>query len=319
MAPSLGGPGTSPPRRCGTRALKNARSLQRLLPKEFPALGPSEAHLLRMPLEELLRLHLLSLSEYDGLDPRLTRLRAPVPGPGAVRGPPFSGTVRFVRVTYDAGGGRMAAVSAADTAVAVQFARTASPAIERYARQYGPARLAAAATVVDARFPVPAGRFTDAQLQTWLGSLWHAGVLAHDDCPVVLAPPGVLNADAPASEGVLGYHGHAVGPYVFVNALGTGFSLADPGDLFALALSHEIAEMTVDPLADGANPEVCDPCGPNCQTVLRDYFSGGGRYLGTTSAFPPAYSYGFYINAIVQPSAASACPAPVRACAYSPP
>ena len=308
-----------PARWCGTRALKNARSLQQLLPREFPPLGVDECHLDRLPFEELLRLHHLTPPELDAVDPRLARLRAPIPGPGAVRGALFSGTLRFLHITYDLGPGGSLGVGPADLSMALRFAGLVSEPLQRYAGQYGTNRLDVAPAAPPARFPVPSGRFTDTTLQGWIGSLVRAGTVAAGECAVVLAPPGVVNADAPADRGVLGYHGHADVPYIFVNVLGTGFSLADPDDLYALALSHEIAEMLVDPMADGSNPEVCDPCGPNCQTALRDYFGSNQRYLGTTTAFPPAYSYAFYLNAVVQPASAAACPAPMRACAYSPP
>src|SRR2546422_975586 len=87
------------------------------------------------------------------------------------------------------------------------------------------------------------------------------------------------NADRDPSRGIGGYHGLANVPYCFVNAMGSGFTVADPQSLFALALSHEIAEMVVDPQANLENPEVCDPCGPNCQTPWIDYFTSGGGYL----------------------------------------
>lgn len=314
-----GGPGSVRPRWCATRALKNARSLEQMLPREFPPLDPGESPFDRVPFEALLHLHLRSPAELDAVDGRLARLARPVPGPGALRGPLFQGTLRFLAVTFDVGGGRTVSLERPDLATAIQFATVAAPVLERYAAQYGPCRLDVLGAPVAARWAVADGRFTDAQLRAWLASLRRAGTIQPAECPVVLAPPGVVNADAPVDLGVLGYHGRADGPYVFVNVLGTGLTVDDPQDRFALALSHEIAEMTVDPAADGANPEVCDPCGPNCQSALRDYFAADGRYLGTTAAFPPAYSYRFFLNAVVQPAAASACPAPVRACAYAPP
>ena len=101
---------------------------------------------------------------------------------------------------------------------------------------------------------------------------------------ILLNPPGLTNTDAREQNGtgVLGYHGFAQIPYAFVNLLGTGFQLGDPSDLFAEALSHEIAEMTVDPRADDSNPEVCDGCGTNCNGAgaYRVYFGPTGEYLG---------------------------------------
>jgi hypothetical protein len=58
--------------------------------------------------------------------------------------------------------------------------------------------------------------------------------------------------------------------------MGQGFDLKDARDVYALALCHEIAEMVVDPAANGSNPEVCNGCGPNCQSPFRDYFDAAG-------------------------------------------
>jgi hypothetical protein len=79
--------------------------------------------------------------------------------------------------------------------------------------------------------------------------------------------------------------------------------------------------MTVDPEANNSNPEVCDPCGPNCQTVWLDYFGGAGNaYIQTSQSLPPGFAYTFFINAIAQPSAVSQCPPTSSAsCAYAPP
>ncbi len=53
-----------------------------------------------------------------------------------------------------------------------------------------------------------------------------------------------------------------------------------------------MAEMTVDPRADNSNPEVCDPCGPNCQSTVVDFFRIDGSYLGSQQwPTQPPYSF----------------------------
>jgi hypothetical protein len=71
---------------------------------------------------------------------------------------------------------------------------------------------------------------------------------------------------------------------------------------------------------DGSNPEVCDPCGPNCASTYLPYFDAAGNYIATSQAFPPPFTYGFYINGIVTPEWALPCPVtvPATACEYSP-
>jgi hypothetical protein len=144
---------------------------------------------------------------------------------------------------------------------------------------------------------------------------------------VVLNPTVAVNLDTQRSQGVGGYHGHANLPYAFINLMGNGLTIADTDQFYALALSHETAEMAVDPLANLVNPEVCDPCSPNCQNIFVDYFNDIGGYIQTIQAAgyppaPPPFAYSFCINAIVQPASATLpCPpgAPAAACAYAPP
>lgn len=313
---------SSGPRTCATRALKNLRQLR----QGFPELlrGATVADL-RSPGSVAL------LGRLERSNPQE---RARLPGPwgraaaaaklarpgmrAATTAPLFSGTLWFVDLGIATTAG-VSKVAAEDLQVALAFARLAAPPIARYAGQYGPNTVTIAPTTLPYAATLPDGRFSDSVLQGWVHDLVGSGGLAAGDGLAFLNPPAGQNADAPVAQGVLGYHGHGDRPYLFVNVLGAGLSVADPEDRFALALSHEIAEMVVDPLADASNPEVCDPCGPNCQTPFRDYFAPSGTYLGSDTAFPPPYGFGFFLNAIVQPASSSACPAPPAACAYAPP
>ena len=47
-----------------------------------------------------------------------------------------------------------------------------------------------------------------------------------------------------------------------------------------MVVSHEMAEMIVDPKVDGQNPEVCDPCDINCNNLTRVYFNAADNFLG---------------------------------------
>jgi hypothetical protein len=296
--------------RCRSRDLKLAWHLQRVAPELVPSPEPSEGFEdLLQSTDPMLRYQLRDLA---------TRGKIPEARPTAA-GPLFSGTLRIVALGYPSSKGGPS-VATPDAAVCAQYARQALPAILRYAAQYGPCSAGVDAVVGSYTPPGSPSRFNDATVKQWVNAyLGASGLPANTTALVLLNPPGALNTDADPSQGVLGYHGLANAPYAFVNVLGSGFALADPSDQFALALGHEIAEMIVDPKADLSNPEVCDPCGPNCQTVLRDYFDAAGNYLGTDSAFPPSYPYAYYLNAIVQPASSTACPAPAAACAYAPP
>ena len=254
---------------------------------------------------------------------RLRQARAPpavaaAPAPAA----PFRGTVHLADLEFRGPGGSQA-VPPADLAAVQAYLGKAVPLVSRYARQYGPAAVTLGPPLGRRTVTVAASGYTDRDLQGWVDAMARDAGLPPGSAIVVLNPTGVVNQDAreQGGVGVLGYHGMATIPYSFVNLLGTGFTLDDPADRYAEAVSHEVAEMTVDPRADGSSPEVCDGCGTNCQgrSAFRVYFDGQGRYLGASRSFPPGFPYAFFLSAIAQPSVASDCPAPSAGCAYPPP
>src|SRR5205807_9888548 len=85
--------------------------------------------------------------------------------------------------------------------------------------------------------------------------------------------------------------------------------------LYADALTHELAEMTVDPAADLSNSEVCDPCAGNCNVRYDNFFDKNRNWLGGQRVT----GYAFFTNGVVLPKDANACPAPVASCSYAPP
>lgn len=234
----------------------------------------------------------------------------------------FAGSLQLVALTLQVPRGPLA-VGEADLAVALAYLERAAPSIRAYAGQYGPARLDVAPTPIPFSVTLPKAEYSDAALQGWVREIAGRPGTPAGAALVFLNPPGAVNTDARESGGigVLGYHGFARVPYAFVNVLGTGFAIADASDLFAEALSHEVAEMTVDPSADNSMPEVCDGCGTNCQgaNAFRVYFGSSGAFLGGSDRFPPPYPYDHFISAIATPAAASDCPAPQGACVYPPP
>ncbi|MCI4355856.1 MAG: hypothetical protein L3K18_01765 [Thermoplasmata archaeon] len=297
-------------RSCSTRSLKVAHHLQRTRPDIVPAVEPLEGF----------------GSILEGSDPSLRFVLRDAFGPAGVPSagtkavaPLFNGSLVFLRLNVTVGS-RSFALSPSDLGVALQFAGGAVAQITRYAAQYGPNTMSVTASTVEVPVSLPKGVYNDATVQQWVNAVVAAQHLdGATTAIVILNPPGPLNTDADPGRGVLGYHGLAAVPYAFVNVMGTGLTVSDPADLYALALSHELAELAVDPSANLANPEVCDPCGPNCQTPIRSYFDQAGAFLGATTAFPPPFPYGLFLNAIVQPAAANQCPAPASACAYAPP
>ncbi len=306
---------------CVTRHLKNVRHLQATAPNVLPREEPPDGYASRIAADVLGRLHAVARPEellrYPDLVQALRRSPPPKPRTRAAA-PLFQGTLVFVRVAIRTPRGTIS-MPTEDLTTAIAFSRLASVPISRYAAQYGANRINVSPIVTPFTVTLPASRYNDQALQRWVNTIASENRLSADTCIAILNPQGVVNTDADASQGVGGYHSLANVPYLFVNAMGPGFTTKDEANLYSLALSHEIAEMVVDPQANLVNPEVCDPCGPNCQTAWIDYFDPNGGYLGTSQAFPPDFAYGFFINGIVRPDSATACPAPGMACDYGPP
>ncbi len=204
-----------------------------------------------------------------------------------------------------------------DVNSAIKYAVAAAVPISEYCSQYGPNSLAVAAGAIPFSAPVTNAKYNDSTLSAWVDQLAKANGLKSDSCLVFLNPQGVVNTDADATKGALGYHSvsSAGVPYAFVNVTGTGLTVQDRQDYYALALSHEIAEMTVDPMANGSNPEVSDECAGNCGVDYRNYFDSNGNWLGGA----PTPDYSFFTDGIATPATVAQCPAPVSSCTYPPP
>ena len=319
---------------CGTRALKNARRIQSVAPNVIPAKEPLAGFSSLVPLDILQRFHLMSDAELAGHPALLAAakaLRAADAVKARVSSPLFHGTLYFVRMTwFQEANGAQIAVNIGDINTAIQYATLAVKPISGYAAQYGSNHLDVFPTMLTAGFAVTSGVYNDDAVQGWVNQILHDNKLdGGSSCIVMLNPEGqMLNTDADPTKGVEGYHGQANCPYCFVNVVGSNWDVADTfnsqiPDHYAIRLSHEIAEMTVDPDA-GSNPEVCDPCGPNCGRVWRAYFGTPAGspvpvLIQSTQAHPPLFSYTFFINAIVQPAHTGDCPASQAACAYAPP
>ena len=221
--------------------------------------------------------------------------------------PLFAGTIFFVRIRFTIQNQNNAVISVrdADIATAVAYAAQAAIPISKYAAQYGPNNVTVSASVLSFDVSLKSNTYTDHDLQAYVNTIASQNRLPSSACVAVLNPEGIINTTFPLSQGVGGYHDKANVAYLMVNMTGQNLTIDDPGFLYAGALSHEIAEMVVDP--SGGNPEVCDPCGPNCPSTFLNYFDDSGRYIATSQAFPPPFAYHFFINGIVRPAFALLC------------
>ncbi len=302
--------------------MKNAKRLQELAPHIIPREEPSEGFTSIIPAETLNRLHLLEpeseeVGRYKGLGEFLKETKLPLAGTTAA-GPLFNGTIYFVQVTFNTPNGAKS-IPTADMQTAINYADLACVPISEYASQYGPNGVGISPNIIQYAVTLQGTTYNDQTLQGWINALANQNALPSSSCVVILNPQsqGVTNTNA--SGGVLGYHGKANVPYIFANVYGQNLTIADERNLYALVLSHEIAEMVVDPNVDGRNPEVCDGCGPNCQAVYLDFFDSNNLYISTTQSFPPSFAYAYFINGVVKPDYATLCPPPSSACTYAPP
>lgn len=268
--------------RCGTRALKNAKYLQKTAPHILPEREPPEGFASIIPLSLLAQLHIPGRRGKLAADARLAKLlkdvEIPLSGTIAVDSL-FSGTLHFVRIqcTVQSQKNAIVSVSAADMATALSYATQAAIPISKYAAQYGPNSVAVSQTILNYAVKLADTTYNNATLEEWVNDIKSANHLPSNDCVAVLNPKGLVNVDAAISSGWGGFHSMADLPYVFVNMKGENITVADVPFVYAGDLSHEIAGMVVDPLGNEVNPEVCDPCGPNCASTYLDYFDNAGN------------------------------------------
>ncbi len=328
---------TKPPviakRICGTRALKNARAIQKIAPNIIPAQEPLEGFSSVLPFDVLQRFHKMADAELAAVHADLPAVKKQLQPPPAklqpfslFGDPPFKGTIYFVRLLFDLiSSGGAVNVSAADMKTAIQYATMAVRPISAYSTQYGPNSLTVAPDEIDLVVPMTTTKFNDDTVRHWVYLVLGQKLLNHDStCLVFLNPPGMINTDGDLSQGILGYHDEGDCPYCFVNVLGPNLTIDDRLDLYADTLSHEIAEMTCDPDASFFNQEVCDACAGNCNNSWRNFFvepapSLANSYIQSTKTFPPPFAYTYFIASVASQGHAGDCPAAGGACGYPPP
>jgi hypothetical protein len=338
----------------GTRALKNAKYIRSVAPHLFPENEPLDGYASVIPFELLSRFHRMTDEELRPhphlLDAaRKARQEFGTFGSGYARGgdearlfgaAPFRGTVHFVKITFMVGSNPVA-LGDADMLPALQYAMLALPQISKYASQYGDNALKLSSDILQLTVDVPSGKYNDDMLRNWVRGLvdWLlvSGVEKHpkDVCIVVLNPPGVTNTDGDLAQGIGGYHDAVLvpwidlhqlqsSPYCFVNVSRAALTIEDRADAYAQTLSHEIAEMAVDPPASWPNPEVCDACAGNCGPEWRSFFEvasldGFSRYLRTATTIPPLpFNFSFFVAAVAHPQSVDNCPAGMQGCDYGP-
>jgi hypothetical protein len=305
--------------RCATRALKNVRYLEARAPQLVAAAPDEPGFGTGIPLNVLARLHRLSsqnpeVSQHERLASFLSEHQLPRPGRN-IRGSLFNGTVFFVQITFHTPA-QAYVIPDSDMSTIVGYATHAVVPISEYASQYGPNRITVSPSFLRYSVTLPGTSYSDADLRGWVDDIVSQNNLPSTCCVAVVSPQGVT---APGVGGNSGYHGLASVAFTVFGVYAGGLTLQDLPDVYAMVVSHEIAELVVDPNVDGQNPEVCDPCDLNCGPLHRLFFDDSDNYLGAGQALPPGFSYSYYICAIVNPGGAAACPAADGNCDYAPP
>jgi hypothetical protein len=324
---------------CATRAVKVLKYLHRTVPQSVPR---SSLHALeKLPSSLLVGLH--SVSDWDTVteDVQLKNWLAnnPIPFPKAkVSAPLFHGTLVFVQLIFQEPNQPPSSVSTADVQTALNYATLAVQPIQRYAFQYGPNSVSVWPNTMPFTASLTGDSFTQAQFEGWVEQCAKA---ARNDkvsnpCIVILHDRDLPNS--PAFSGQRNSYHSLTGdgtPYCYCLVFGQNLSIADnnhtiggtPNEkVYAHLLSHEIAEMVVDPSANLANPEVCDGCAGNCNISLFALFDQNGVFLGGTADTASATGFAFFINPVVNSNAAldsNQCVVPAgdaqNACIYPPP
>jgi hypothetical protein len=291
---------------CVSRALKVRRHVEAGLPPDFPA--SSRQALEHLSPRTLARLHSsvnpLRRVDDPGLVAWLTAHPVPAPIVGAGH-PLFRGTLVFVQLTFDRPGVAPFAMNAADLQTAISYSTQAVVPIQQYASQYGRNEVLVSPTLLSHTVTLGGNTFDDDDLQGWVDDIVRINGLS-DACVMVLhdsvTAGGPVNNDA--KGGVLGYHFNTGDgkPYCFCRVFGTGLTIADPTNRYAEVLSHEIAEMVVDPRANLENPEVCDACAGNCSNDRFCLFDSNNQFVGgTTSPATTTTPFTYFVNSVIKP------------------
>jgi hypothetical protein len=282
---------------CGTRAMKNAEHIKKVASHLISEKKINEITDL-VPMETLQYIHTID-NVHDAIKDKeladvisknaFAKLR------DTASGPLFNGTIRFVRIIFNNTQHGTISVSDIDMQTILEYSNHAVVPISQYASQYGSNSIKVSSDVITFDVDLRGGTtFTDTNLRQWIRSIASANSLGSDSCVVILNPPGLSNVQG--SGNILGYHNiRGNVPFCFCN-IGSNLTLDDKKDAYAEVLTHEIAEMVVDPQVDPVNPEVCDACAGNCRNNWRVYFDSNNQFLGGSQAHPstnpfPASAY----------------------------
>src|SRR2546429_3510226 len=177
---------------CATRAIKNARYLQKVAPHIMPEIEPAEGFDSVIPLQLLTQLHGPDRTNVSSAFPHLAELLKDVefPIPAAVAtGLLFQGTLIFLHISFTIQDQNNAVISISnqDFNVAMDYAVRASRPISQYATQYGPNSINVSLNIIPYNVTLPTAKYNDSQLQAWVNdAASQSGGRVTNCCIVVL-------------------------------------------------------------------------------------------------------------------------------------
>jgi hypothetical protein len=310
--------------RCFNRTHKNEKQLREAAPHLFSEDGEHGIPMNILRILHRLDHHSSLLTDHPAVASFLRTNKLSVPKFTATRNgaPLFSGTIFFAQVSFTVASTLPALkVGDDDMKMMVRYATLAQTPISSYCAQYGPNQWSVSPQILTYSVNISSASIGNSQLAGWVNDLKQINSLPEDSAIFIPVPNGISGKDIGENSG---YHDMADIPWIVAGTWSNTsppqpFQLSDAEDCYAMVVSHEIAELIVDPKVDHANPEVCDPCDLNCQNLFRLYFDAANNYLGSNNNSPPGgFTYAYYICAIVKPDGAGNCPASGADCQYQP-
>lgn len=320
---------------CMTRGIKNAKYLRSIAPQIFAKLGRKGFTSL-IPARDLLKLHTttnLAITNDPDLAKLLEENKPPSPK-ATIHWPLFNGTLFFVNLFLGTPSGTIS-MNHSDIQTAINYAKKAVISISHYASQYGSnttnpnifKTIRVSDRIINFAITIDGNKFSGEDLEDWVSSIGEVEDLpGTSSCIVFLIDDSgsrPFNSDGDRKEHIVGYHSITNNffgdnyPYIFVNVNGKDLTVDDKNDQYADTLSHEIAEMIVDPIAGTGNPEVCDGCAGNCDNGWNDFFDQNHEFIDA-SVVTPSFKYSYFIASIIKPNFINTCEKNRRdICVYS--
>jgi hypothetical protein len=249
--------------------------------------------------------------------------------------PLFNGTIIFVQVVFDTASKTGLMISNDNILSMALYVRSAMVPIQQYASQYGICSANVQVTFVTIQKTIVGPVFPDSDIGEWADKIV-ADYGFKNACLVF--PFDISDTSRPNPQSLVtpvngfidgGYHTRTGSgtTYCVVAVSGSTVQMLDVDGYYAEFLSHELAEMMVNPTGGFGNPEVCDGCSDgNCSNGRRIGFGRQNEYLGDATS--QLFGKYYYIAGIakfgsIDPDSDNNCALPtlepVGVCVYPPP